>query len=73
MLDSVGAFDVNTRIRELELSIARRLREALRPHVGNPETLENATREVLLISRDFAGSFQAINNRARIRREREAE
>ncbi|HEY8310067.1 MAG TPA: hypothetical protein VIG47_05890 [Gemmatimonadaceae bacterium] len=73
MLDSVGAFDVNTRIRELELSIARRLREALRPHVSDPETLENATREVLLISRDFAGSFQAINNRARIRREREAE
>lgn len=73
MLDSVGAFDASTRIRELELSIARRLREALRQHISDPQSLENATREMLAISRDFAGSFQAINNRARIRREREAE
>lgn len=73
MLDSVTAFDVPTRVRELELSIARRVREALRPHIRDREVLESTTRELLLISRDYAGSFQAINNRARIWREREAE
>lgn len=73
MLDSVTAFDVPTRIRELELSIARRVRETLRPHIHDRELLESTTRELLLISRDYAGSFQAINNRARIWREREAE
>lgn len=73
MLDSVATFDPSTRVRELELSVARRLREALRPYIRDPELLESTTQEVLVISRDFAGSFQAINNRARIRREREAE
>lgn len=73
MLDSVGTFDVSTRVRELEQSIARRVREALRPYIRDQELLESTTREVLVISRDYAGSFQAINNRARIKREREAE
>ena len=73
MLDSVAAFDVPTRVRELELSIARRVRETLRPYIRDQEILESTTRELLLISRDYAGSFQAINNRARIWRERDAE
>jgi hypothetical protein len=73
MLDSVGTFDVSTRVRELEQSIARRVREALRPYIRDQELLESTTREVLVISRDYAGSFQAINHRARIKREREAE
>ncbi len=73
MLDSVSAFDASTRVRELELSIARRLREALRPYIRDQELLERTTSDMLLISRDYAGSYQAIQNRARIRREREAE
>ena len=73
MLDSLVTFDVSTRVRELELSIARRLREALRPHIRDEAMLETATREMLTISRDYAGSFHAINDRARIRRERDAE
>ena len=73
MLDSIATFDVPTRVRELELSIARRVRESLRPYIRDQEALESTTRELLVISRDFAGSFQAINNRARIRRERDAE
>lgn len=73
MLNSIDTFDVPTRVRELELSIARRVREALQPFIGDPELLEDTAREVLLISRDYAGSFQAINNRARIRQERAAE
>jgi len=71
MLDSVVPFDVSTRVRELELSIARRLRDVLRPHVRDEATLEVMTRELLLVSRDHAGSFHAINDRARIRRERD--
>jgi len=73
MLDAVATFDVSTRVRELESSIARRLREALRPYVRDEETLESTTRELLVISRDYAGSFHAISDRARIRRERDAE
>lgn len=73
MLNSVDTFDVPTRVRELELSIARRVREALQPYIGDPELLDSTAREVLLISRDYAGSFQAINNRARIRQERAVE
>jgi hypothetical protein len=73
MLDSVAAFDVSTRVRELELSIARRLRDALQPYIRDPELLESTTRDLLVISRDYAGSFQAINNRARIRKESGAE
>jgi len=73
MLDSLVTFDVSTRVRELELSIARRLREALRPHIRDEAMLETAAREMLTISRDYAGSFHAINDRARIRRERDAE
>lgn len=73
MLDSVVTFDVSTRVRELELSIARRVRDALRPHIRDEAALENATRELLTISRDYAGSFHAINDRARIRREMDAE
>ena len=73
MLNSVDTFDVPTRVRELELSINRRVREALQPFIGDSATLEATSREILLISRDYAGSFQAITNRARIRREREAE
>jgi hypothetical protein len=73
MLDSVVTFDVATRVRELELSIARRVRDALRPHIRDEAALENATRELLTISRDYAGSFHAINDRARIRRERDTE
>jgi hypothetical protein len=73
MLNSVDTFDVPTRVRELELSIARRVREALQPYIRDPAVLESTSREVLMISRDYAGSFQAINNRARIRRERDAE
>lgn len=73
MLDSLVTFDVSTRVRELELSIARRVREALRPHIRDEATLETATRELLTISRDYAGSFHAINDRARVRRERDAE
>ncbi len=73
MLDSVSAFDASTRVRELELSIARRLREALRPYIRDQELLESTTSDMLVISRDYAGSYQAIHNRARIRREREAE
>ena len=63
MLNSIDTFDVPTRVRELELSIARRVRETLQPFIRDPETLETTAREVLLISRDYAGSFQAINNR----------
>lgn len=73
MLNSVDTFDVPTRVRELELSINRRVREVLRPFIKDPATLEATSREILLISRDYAGSFQAITNRARIRTEREAE
>jgi len=73
MLNSVDTFDVPTRVRELELSINRRVREALQPFIGDSATLEATSREILLISRDYAGSFQAITNRARIRREREGE
>lgn len=73
MLNSADTFDVPTRVRELELSIARRVREALQPYIRDPETLERTAREVLMISRDYAGSFQAINNRARVRRDGEAE
>ena len=73
MLDSVVTFDVSTRVRELELSIARRVRDALRPHICDETALENATRELIAISRDYAGSFHAINDRARIRREMDAE
>ena len=69
MLDSFATFDVPTRVRELELSITRRLRETVRPHVEDPAELEQLTRELILIARDFAGSFQAISNRARIREE----
>ncbi len=73
MLDSIATFDVPTRVRELESSIARRVRESLRPYIRDQEALESTTRELLVISRDFAGSFQAINTRARIRRERDGE
>jgi hypothetical protein len=73
MLNSVDTFDVPTRVRELELSITRRVREALHPFIQDPAVLDRTAREVLMISRDYAGSFQAINNRARIRKEREAE
>lgn len=73
MLNSVDTFDVPTRVRELELSIARRVRETLQPYIQDQGLLESTAREVLVISRDYAGSFQAINNRARIRGEREAE
>lgn len=73
MIDSVVTFDLASRIRELELSIARRVRQELRPYIPDVEALERATNEVLLISRDYAGSFHAINERARIRRERDAE
>jgi hypothetical protein len=73
MLDSVVTFDVAARVRELELSIARRVREGLRPYVRDEAQLERATSEVLMISRDYAGSFHAINDRARIRRERDTE
>lgn len=73
MLDSVDTFDVSTRVRELESSIARRLRDALCPYIEDQELLESTTRELLVISRDYAGSFQAISNRARIRRERDGE
>jgi hypothetical protein len=73
MLDSVIPFEVPTRIRELELSITRRLRDVLRPHIANEETLEATTRELLQVSRDHAGSFHAINDRARIRREQNRE
>jgi hypothetical protein len=73
MLNSVDTFDVPTRVRELELSINRRVREALQPFIRDSATLEATSREILLISRDYAGSFQAITNRARIRREREGE
>lgn len=71
MLNSVDTFDVPTRVRELELSIARRVREALQPYIRDQGLLENTAREVMTISRDYAGSFQAINNRARVRRERD--
>lgn len=73
MLNSVDSFDVPTRVRELEASIARRVREALQPHIREPEVLEATALEILTISRDYAGSFQAISNRARIQRERQAE
>ena len=73
MLNSVDTFDVPTRVRELELSINRRVREALQPFIRDPATLDATARDILLISRDYAGSFQAITNRARIRRERDAE
>ena len=73
MLDSVVTFDVSTRVRELELSIARRVRESLRPYIRDEAQLEQAASEVLMISRDYAGSFHAINDRARIRRERGTE
>lgn len=73
MLDSVVTFDVSTRVRELELSIARRVRETLRPYIPDPVAMEAATSEILMIGRDYAGSFHAINDRARIRRERDSE
>jgi hypothetical protein len=74
MLDSVVvAFDVPTRIRELESSIARRMREALRPNIPNQDALERTVHELMLVSRDHAGSFHAIQDRARIRRENELE
>jgi hypothetical protein len=73
MLDSIGTFDVSTRVRELESSITRRIREALRPHIRDNDVLESTTHELLTVSKDFAGSFHAINNRERIRRERDAE
>ncbi len=73
MLDSVVTFDVASRVRELELSIARRVRQELRPYICDETELERATSEVLMISRDYAGSFHAINDRARIRRERDVE
>lgn len=73
MLDSVVTLDVATRVRELELSIARRVRDVLRSHIRDNAALESATRELLPISRDYASSFHAINDRARIRREVDAE
>lgn len=73
MLDSVVTFDVATRVRELELSIARRVRDVLRSHIRDNAALEGATRELLSISRDYASSFHAINDRARIRQEVDAE
>lgn len=73
MLDSVVTFDVSARVRELELSIARRVRETLRPYIQDPVAMEAATSEILMIGRDYAGSFHAINDRARIRRERDSE
>ncbi len=73
MLDSIVAFDVPIRVRELELSITRRLRETIRPHIQDSAELERVTRDLLVISRDLAGSFQAINNRARIREEQTVE
>ncbi len=73
MLDSVVTFDVANRVRELELSIARRMRETLRPYIPDEATMEAATSEILMISRDFAGSFHAISDRARIRHERDSE
>ena len=73
MLDSVVTFDLASRIRELELSIARRVREELRTYIRDEAQLERAASEVLMISRDYAGSFHAINDRARIKRERDAE
>ncbi len=73
MLDSIVAFDVPTRVRELELSITRRLRDTIRPHVHDSAELERVTRDLLVISRDLAGSYEAINNRARIREEQTVE
>jgi hypothetical protein len=73
MLESVVTFDVSTRVRELEQSIARRIREELRSYIRDEAQLERAVSEVLMVSRDYAGSFHAISDRARIRRERDAE
>lgn len=73
MLDSVVTFDVSARIRELELSIARRVRETLRPYIQDQVAMEAATSEILMIGRDYAGSFHAISDRARIRKERDSE
>jgi hypothetical protein len=73
MLDSVVTFDVSARVRELEQSIARRLREELRPYIRDEAQLQRAVSDALMISRDYAGSFHAISDRARIRRERDAE
>jgi hypothetical protein len=69
MLDSVVTFDVSTRIREIEQSIARRMREVLQPNLQNQDALESTVSELLKIGRDYAGSFHAINDRARVRRE----
>ena len=69
MLDSVVGFDFSTRVRELELSITRRLRESLRPYINDPVVLERATRDALVVAKDFAESLQAINDRVRIRTE----
>ena len=69
MLDSVVSFDVSTRVRELELSITRRLREALRPHIAGPDTLETATRDALIVAREYGNSLQAIHRRAEVRSE----
>ncbi len=73
MLESVVGLDMFARVRELELAVTRRLRESLRPYVNDPDSLEQATREALIVARDFAGSFQAVSDRVRVRRETERE
>lgn len=73
MLDSVAGFDISVRVRELELSVTRRLRESLRPYIADPVMLERAMRDTLVVARDFAGSFQAVSDRARFREERALE
>lgn len=73
MLDSVVSFDVPARVRELELSVARRVREVLRSYISDERQVEAMTSDLLTITRDHASSYQTVNDRARIKRELDAE
>ena len=46
MLDSVVTFDASTRVHELELSIARRVRETLRSYIPDPVAMEAAINQI---------------------------
>lgn len=64
------SWDAARELRALESTTQNELREALAPYVDASD-LEGAIDATMRIARDFAGRFDSINERQRVRDSRE--